>query len=489
VYRRLSAFPSRYTVLLAFGVVSVVNYAFGLAMGWLLAPAAFGLLAFAQTILLIGGLVLNSGFCQALTLSVVQAPAERRPAIVRGAALANVVLGMLMGGMVLLLYGVGLIHAGLETAPTALLVAATFPFIALKAIACAGAQARERYAMMASLSVVEIVLKAMSGVVFVLLGYGVDGAVAGFLFGSLVSALLGCWLLVHLYGVPWGAIERPAPRLAAGVFGALLGLALLLNLDLMALKLFSHANSAVVGRYQASSILANVLYFLVVALLPILFVSLARSDGLAHTGAAIGGALRLALVVVAPLEFLLALAPDLALRTFFPPAYAAGAAALRLLALGNAAVILVAVLCAPFQATHQARIPARILLSVVSVEAIVLSVVVPRWSAVGASSTFLLAALIALGLLSRAYARVLGRDAVRGVLAWLGRYAASLVLGAMGTVAVAHAHAPLPMSVALGVVCYACGVFLAGLMEAKAPTSSATRVAAGLARSPLETGQ
>jgi len=456
---------SRLTLLASFAAVSVLNYAFGLTMSWLLAPADFGLLAFAQTVLLIAGLALNSGFVQSLAAALVQASPVQRPALIRGAAIANMGLALVLGAVVVLLYALGPLKAGLNTPMVTALIVLTLPPIALKAVACAGAQAAQRFGIMAALSVVEVVCKVGGGVALVGAGLGADGAIAGFLVGAVIAALAGVLVLTRLYRTgPWGAVSRPALRVAGGMFGALLGMALLLNLDLMALKLTSGPDrAAAVGQYQASSILANVLFYLVNALLPILFVQLARLRGAAETAGPIGEALRLAILLVVPVELALVLAPNLALGVFFPHAYAGGAPALRLLALGNCAVILVAILSCAFQATGRAGSPARILLGVTACEAVVLSVVVPHWHALGAATVFLGAALCALALLSTAYLRAVGPHVVTLAAPWLGRLgiAVGVSAGAVALVLTQTQSHGADGALALGGLCYlACAITL-----------------------------
>src|SRR5215217_5032067 len=116
-FGRLVAAP-RFMMLASFGGTSVLNYAFGLFMGWLLLPGDFGWLAFAQTILLVAGLVLQSGFSLALARAVAN-ESGKMDSLVRGALVANLALGSAMGVAILALYVFGPLRAGLETAHVA----------------------------------------------------------------------------------------------------------------------------------------------------------------------------------------------------------------------------------------------------------------------------------------------------------------------------------------------------------------------------------
>ena len=451
---RLVAAP-RFVMLASFGGTSVLNYGFSLVMGWLLLPGDFGWLAFAQTIILVAGLVLQSGFSLALARALANSGSQRREALVRGAFVANLVLATAMGVAVVALYALGPLRPGLETGTVAVLVALSLPFIGLAATARGAAQGSERFGMVASLQLVEIVCKVLGGTALVLLGFGVAGAIAGFLIGAILAAALGLYLLIYGLEVRWlGVLEVPALNVVAPMFGALLGLGLLLNLDLAFLKLLSEGR-ALVGYYQAGIVLANAPYYLVTAaLVPILFVQLARFNGLAATRKAVGETLSIIVVFVLPIEIILMVFPREMLVMLFPGAYAPGAPSLRLLAIGNTLLILVGVLSAAFQAIGRSKVPAIILLLVAFLEPIVLWMVVPTQAALGAASVFIGASATALLCLGAAYLRGVGIGAVRQSLSWLSKYAAALGIGATAGYAVFGAGLGSNLALAAGGMSY-----------------------------------
>jgi O-antigen/teichoic acid export membrane protein len=445
----------RFIMLVAFGGTSLLNYAFGLIMGWLLLPGDFGWLAFAQTMLLVAGLVLQSGLSLALARAVATSDDYRRDALVRGALVANLLLATAMGLVVVALYVLGPLRPGLETGTVAVLVALSFPFISLAATARGGVQGSERFGMVASLQFIEISGKVLAGTALVLLGFGVAGAVAGFLIGGCVATALGLYYLVCGLGVRLrGPLELPLLRVVAPMFGALLGLSLLLNLDFVALKLLS-GERALAGYYQAGIVLANAPYYLVMAaLIPILFVQLARFDDVAATPKTVGETLRLTIALVLPIEFLLMIFPHTTLSVLFPSAYASGAPILRLLAIGNALLMLVGILSATFQAIGRAKVPALILLVVAFVEPIVLWVVVPTQEAQGAALVFIGASATALLWLGAVYLREIDTDAVKQASSWFCRYVAALGIGVIAGYAASNAGLGVELVVGIGTVCY-----------------------------------
>ena len=458
ILRRVKISP-RFVMLVSFGGTSVLNYAFGLIMGWLLLPGDFGWLAFAQTILLVAGLVLKSGFTWSLARALVNADEPRRDVLVRGALVANLALAFAMGAALAALFAAGPLNPGLETWTVASVVALSLPFMSLAATASGCAQGSERFDMVASLQVTEISCKVLAGTALVLLGFGVAGAVAGFLIGAIFATALGFYHLVRGLGVRlWslseGGLEPPALRLAGPMFGALLGLSLLLNLDLASLKLLSDERT-LAGYYQAGLVLANAPYYLVMsALMPVLFVQLARFENVPATRGAMGHTLSLTIALVLPLEIVLMIVPEQALVALFPDFYAPGASALRLLAIGNALLILVGIFSTTFQAIGRARVPALILLTVAFTEPVALWKVVPAAEALGAASVFIAAAGIALLALGSVYLREAGMGAIRQAASWLFRYVAAAGVGVAAGYLVFGFGLGVSLTVVAGGVCY-----------------------------------
>jgi O-antigen/teichoic acid export membrane protein len=418
-------------MFITFAVMSIVNYAFGLSMGWLLGPGDFGLLAFSQTILTVTGLVLNSGFTWSLSAALVGADLEHRAKMIRGAVLANLLLALGLGLSILLLFGFGPLKAGLETWPAAIVVAATMPMISIVTTIRAALQGSERFGPMASLLVFEVVGKAIAGIGLVFLGLGATGAITGFLIGSLLASLAG-WVFLnrHLGISPFGAWQKPSFTRAGVIFTAIVGMALLLNLDILALKLFSQAGRDEVGHYQAGIILANAPYYLMTALFPVIFTQIVRKKTIPASTGLVGETFRLALLVLLPIELMLALFPEMFLRLLFPDEYLAGAPLLSILALGNAAIILVTVLSITFQAVGKAGLVGKILLSVAFLEAVLFPIIVPRWSGFGAAAIFAAATLTSLVLLGSQYLREVEKSSIHAALRWLGKYLLAVILGA-----------------------------------------------------------
>jgi O-antigen/teichoic acid export membrane protein len=200
-------------------------------------------------------------------------------------------------------------------------------------------------------------------------------------------------------------------------------------------------------------VLSNAPYYLVAAaIVPVLFVQLARYENISAAQKALGETLGLTVALVLPFEIALIALPEQALVTFFPEAYASGAPALRILAIGNALLILAAIFSATFQAIGRARVPAFILLALTLAEPFALWATVPSWRAQGAAWVFVAAAFLALSCLVAVYLRESRAGCLRQVAPWTIRYILALAAGiAVGSLAL---DLRADLAVAVGAVCY-----------------------------------
>ena len=452
---RSTAIAPQVPLLVAFGLTSLLNYGFSLGASRILTPGDFGLVAFAQATLLLGGLVLQSGVPWSLARALITAGPDERGRLVRGALLANVGLALAIDAGLLALFLTGVLEEGLEGIGTLALCLVSLPLFAVAAVGRAAMQGMGRFGSVAAVQGLEVAVKAAAGLLLAWVGLRAAGAVAGFPIGGLAAAALAAVLVMTIGGVrPTGGVSLPAMRSVGPMFGALLGLALVLNLDLVAVKLLD-VDRAATGQYQAAIILANAPYFLVSsAVVPILFTRLAEHGSVAETRSRVAGALRVAIALVLPFEIVLMAIPDQVLAVLFPPAYAGAAPILRLMAVGNAALIVAAIFAAAFQAVGGAREVARIVPAVAAVEAVVLWLVVPRFGPQGAVLSFdaaTLACTLLLALRYRSQALVdLGPTA-----RWLARFALAAGLGTALAVAVAVLPAGSPVGGAVaGILAY-----------------------------------
>lgn len=431
----------QWSLSLAFAWTSLVNYGFSLSASRLLTPGDFGLLAFAQAILLLGATILQSGIPWSLTKSIIRSPDSRGGSLVRGALIANLGLAAGLGLSVVVLYLAGPLRVGLEQGPVALLVIATLLLFAIASIARATVQALSAFRAMAALQAIEVTVKAAGGLLLIGAGMGAIGAVAGFALGAVAAAIFGVIVTGRLGIGLLGPREMPDVRIVGPMFGTLLGLALVFNLDLFAVKLLVE-DRAVSGYYQAAIILASAPYFFVNSVVvPVLFTRLANHKTLQGTQENMAHALRVAIVFLLPVELLLVAYPAEVLGAFFPATYSAAAPILRLMAVGNGALMVLAIVATGFQAIGRTGIPARIILSVVVIEAMILALVVPRGGAGAAVGSFVLAATTCAVILAGLYLRE-AHVQVGPLGAWLIRFGAASAIGIGSAMGIGSALGP-----------------------------------------------
>jgi O-antigen/teichoic acid export membrane protein len=422
---------ARRSLTIGFAATSALNYAFSLAMGWLLLPGDFGTLAFAQTVILVAGLVLQGGLPWSLARSMALSDAPVGD-LVRGAVMVNAALGLAMGAALMALYWAGPLSSGFETTAVAAIVATSCPLLAIAGAARGAVQGAGRFRPYATLQVIEVAAKALFGVVFVIAGFGVAGAVSGFLLGSLGAAVLGLAYVRGLGVRALGAVSLPALRAVGGMLGTLLAVTLLLNWDLVLVKLLADDRAAA-GLYQAALVLANVPYFLVSATIaPVLFVELAHHATAASGRKVLADALRRGLIIAVPLELALFAAPGPALSALLPDVYAGASDALRVLAVGNVLIVVVLLLSVALRAIGSASAAVRGLLPVVILDPLALALVVPAAGPVGAAAVFTAASAVAVVVLGAIYWRTVSRSAAaesagRSMTRWTQRRTAGAV--------------------------------------------------------------
>lgn len=438
--RRLRLGPEA-LLLAAFAGVSGLNYGYSIAGGWLLTPAQFGVLAFTMSVLLVAGMVLHLGIPTSLAAALARADADERKALVRGASMLNMGIGCVTGLALLLLFGVGLLRPGMESWGVASCLAASLPFVGFIAVVFATGQGLGRFAVSASVQLIEVVARMVIGVILMVLGAATTGALGGVVAGAAFASAVGLVQVVRRLGQASlrGPVRLPSLTLAGGVFAAQLGLVLLLVLDLLTLKLVTHDGSGRVGFYQAALVLTNAPYYLVVsAVVPVLFARAARVGDLLEVRAVLIEAGRRAALVVLPVELALLAGPEKALTLFFPSEYATAAEPLRLLAVGNALLVGCAILSSVFQAVGRARTAAAVLLGLASLEPVVLVPAIERAGMTGAALVFTLAAATGFALLRITYGRAIGRlprSPSRWTRRFLGALLASAAAGGAGILA------------------------------------------------------
>jgi O-antigen/teichoic acid export membrane protein len=425
-------------LVISYAVTSGLNYFFGVVLSWHFTPAQFGVLGVAQSLLLLLALAVGSGFAwtAAHDFAAGGINAETRRKF-RTAWLANLVMGLGMGGLVWLSYRLHLLDFGPAYQPIIPLIVLTVVLLALRAVTNGVLRGLYLFGPVSFNLVLEVILKAGVGLGLVALGWGVKGVLLGFVVGALVSLLHSGWAVrrVNLFEGP-GWFDARVIRVTIPLFVSMLSTALMLNLDVLGLKLLAPAGRGdeLSGFYQAAIILARTPVFLAQALTLVVFSYAVRQNlgpgEQPNSEHSLASALRSWYRFLLPIGLVLILAPHTVLVIFFPLQYQASGFILQVATLGCVILALITLLNGVLQASPNRDRPAAIIAIATLAQIITLIVLVPRLGAYGAALSLVIAGTVTLtGLVPHLLPgmRRLGRTIQGGERwAWLLRQAAPL---------------------------------------------------------------
>jgi O-antigen/teichoic acid export membrane protein len=402
----------------AFIAISIVNYAFGVALSWFFTPAQFGVLGIAQSLLLLSALAVGSGFAwtTAHDLAASGTTVETRHRF-RAAWLANVTLGLVLGAGLWAAYSLDWIPLGPAYRLVVPLVALTTVLLAARSVVNGAVRGLYRFGPLAVNQVGEVAIKAGAGLMLVVAGFGVAGVMAGFALGTATALAHSFWISrpARLWQAR-GWLDRRVLTTTMPLFMGMFGTALILNLDILGLKLLSPPSSSdeLAGFYQAAVILARAPVFIAQSLSLVLFSYIAGASRLAQRegqGAAghMEDAIRAWVRLLLPAGLALILAPQAALSLFFPARYHVAAPALQIAAWGGVLLALVTLLTVGLQAGGNRRRPALAAATATATQVAFLIWLVPRLGPLGAAWSLLAAGAVALIGLGPAFKAPLGR--------------------------------------------------------------------------------
>ena len=396
-----------------FAAGAVLNYAFGLGLAWLLVPSGFGVVSAVQNLLLLAAGVLNAGLPWALALRVAKAHGDHeevKPEF-RTALVANLGFGLVLGAafMATQLAGSRLVPTG--SVVTDVTVAAEMVLLAVNSILAGVAQGSGRFAGLGAMQGGEILLKCAAAAVLVAgLHTGPAGVALSFLLGTAGSVLIGLRTCRGL--LPgWGPLASFSFLADSGpIWLASASMTFLITADLLGLEVAGRAAGvtvAVLAAYQACGLLARASFYVSDALADAVFPFIARSVSLRDKHRWFMAAARWVPLLIIPIQAALFAAPGPVLRVFLPQQYSypAAHALLRALAAGTLAALMTDMLVKSLFAAGRERQAGRRMPFTVVTEVTALIVLVPRYGAVGAACSFLLASGVGLVLLTPLYLR------------------------------------------------------------------------------------
>jgi len=252
----------------AMALANGLNYAFNLVMLRLLEPAAYGALGALLALILIGtvpGLAVQAVVARhtALRADDRAAVAELWSRTLVAAAWLSAALGLLVAAAAPLL--AAFLHLG-SLGPALWLAANVLPLPLVSALQ-GMLQGVQRFGALAATLLLNAAARLAVGVVLVLAGHGVDGALAASVAGSGLAMLLPLALLRPVLFQAPAARRRGWRAAAGGAIGAetgaaalaFLGLLLLTNVDLLLARHYLPPRAS--GLYAAGSVVAKIAYW------------------------------------------------------------------------------------------------------------------------------------------------------------------------------------------------------------------------------------
>jgi O-antigen/teichoic acid export membrane protein len=395
-----------------FAATAVLNYVVGLALAWLLTPSAFGEVSAVQNVLLLAAGLLTAGLPWALALRVAQThgiPEASRPEF-RSALVVNFCFGVALGAAFL---GTQLFVAELVPSRSpilALIVAVEMPVLAVNSTLAGAAQGSSRFGGLGAMQTTESLLKCVAAVFLVsVLHAGPTGVALSFLIGTLGSVLVGVSTGKGLLPGRGPMASLGFLRAATSIWFASASMTFLITADLLGLQFVGRTagvTAAVLGGYQACGLLGRACYYVGDALADAVFPFMARGESLEVRHRWLVAAMRWVMLLIVPIQAGFLLAPGPVLRLFLPAHYAGGQTLLRLIAAGTLGALMTDMLMKGLFAGGHSRQVGRRMFVAVTVEVVGLATLVPRYGAVGAGLSYLLASYSAMALLGSLYLRL-----------------------------------------------------------------------------------
>ena len=385
-------------LIAAFAITSLLNYVFGVALTWFLTPAQFGILGVAQSLLLLAALAVGSGFPWTAAQDLARAGAtDSTRHRFRAAWAGNVGLGLLLAGGLWAGYDRGLLELGAAYQHIVPLIALTTVLLAARAVINGAARGSYKFAGVATNMVSDAILKVGIGLSLVAAGAGVTGVVAGFVLATTATLVHSLWMVrPECLWSGGGWFDRQVLRMTFPLFLGMIGPALILNLDILGLKILAPASQGdqMAGLYQAAVILARTPVFVAQSLTLVLFSYVAKTTGAGNKGAGLKylkSAIKVWVRLLLPGALILILAPHAALEILYPEQYQASILALRIASLGGLMLALMTLLIGVFQAEGDRGRPAAVACIATGIQITVLIILVPRLGVNAAALSLLVA--------------------------------------------------------------------------------------------------
>jgi stage V sporulation protein B len=411
-------------LMVAFLVTSIFDYIFNVSLGWLLSPEDYGTYGVSIAFLLLLSLFVNSGFPWATAKYLSEENDKKiKYKVFKSSLVANFFIAITVSILFLLTY-LFLLRENYTPILTVIIlvtIVSSFRFTYQKAL-----QGFFMFKETGTIQIIDVFIKLVLGVGLVYLGFGVLGALMGFLISGLVSLMFMAYLLRNFKfwrGNGW--IDFRVFSFAMPTFFGMLAIALFQNIDILGVKFLTEeaASDELAGYYQAALVLARIPIYLVGVVMIVLFPFISKYSKSGNENYS-SASLKFSILFIFPIVLAVSLIPESFIRLMYPEVYTRGSGALSIVALGMGFLGIIYILTQIFQGMGRPRVPVGILVPAVIIQIILLLILTPKAGLMGAASATTLACLFGMVLLIRAYRKISGftfkkRQAAALILAYV----------------------------------------------------------------------
>lgn len=382
------------SLIMVFAVVVGLglNYLFNIALGWLLPIEGYGIYGVAVSLITILSVFVSSGF--PLTAAKFLSEEKNkftRLRIFKTVLMGNLLIALIISGIFLLIYFT-LLNFEREFDPIAYLIVLSVIITSVVACYRGALQGRFKFKKLALVNILSTIAKFI-GIIFVLFGLGVLGAVGGIIF-SLVIALA---LMVYASSLRFWKVEGLEYKVLTFAFPAFAGTLSIIftqNIDLLFLKILANSNE-LVGYYQAALTVARLPFWIASAVIGVMFPYLSSSKNFTYSNKALK---YFVIFLVFPCIFIF-LAPSSFISLIFPERYLEASTALSISVIAIIFLMFNYAFMNILQAIGKPEIPAKILLSSLFLQVIFLYFLIPRISILGAPLSTAISMMLAFVML------------------------------------------------------------------------------------------
>lgn len=306
-------------------IVNAGNYLANLLLGRLLGPAAFADLSLVVTLILVMSFIsasLTQTTAKFAAINTARNDLQRIASLRRWLAQRAWAVGIVV--LALLVFGSPLLQDFFQTASIwpFVILGLGIPLLFAKGVEQGVLQGQTRFGTLALSYQAEMWVRLIASLLFVAIGWGVNGAVVG-----LVLSLVATWLVARRarVGLPMSGVlaaeeQRSITRFAGPVLIALIGQILINNSDILIVKHFFAPEPA--GQYSALALIGRIVFFatwsVVTAMFPV--AAQRKQRGEPHRQL-LAMSLGLVTVISSGIIAMTVLVPELIVGTLFGPAY------------------------------------------------------------------------------------------------------------------------------------------------------------------------